>query len=589
MTTTAGTTEGSAARLQPGFQLGEYRIGQPLWPLRIADAYRADGPAGPATVYVIHARIAADPAVREHIIAGTRVAAALPEHRHLVRTLAAGITGDLLWIATEEVDGSLVRDLLAKKRAAGSAGLGIRACGNLITGITNALVDVSHGAIADESVVVNRTGRVRVIDLALGPGTLAAMVAGLIPFSTTSPPEAREGAPPSSTSDVYAIGALLYEALVGRPLARGGPRPSDIVPDVNKQIDEVVARACHREAEKRFGRVDVLGEVVSEALNRGGALMTAAVPMLERLPELGQVSLASEIAAPQAPGDPGRSPAASAGMSLDRVLAAALADSTEKWLISKGRLDYGPFSLADIVTQIERGDIVAGNVIMDKDTGARVDVGEHPLLGAMVETARQRRDDARRAQAEVAVQRKDKSRGFLLYGLIVLGLIAVAAAVYVIIASTREAKQEKIDGVNALEGASLKVTVSMPKKPPPAKRGPGGRRPGGPGGNVQQGNENLTLDLSDEGDEGSETLPMDKVFAVYSKYGAQLGGCLQSTGEGSANIYINIEGKSGTVSHVRINGQTRGPLFNCLARVLRGMKFPSINGPRTRAEFDISL
>jgi hypothetical protein len=581
MTTTAGPSESSAARLQPGFQLGEYRINQPLWPMRIADAYRADGPAGPATLYVIHARVAADPAVREHIIAGTRVAAALPEHRHLVRTLAAGITGELLWIATEEVDGSLVRDLLAKKRASGSTGLGLRACGNLITGITNALVEVHHGAISDESVAVSRTGRVRVIDLALGPGTLAAMVAGLIPFSTTCPPEVKEGAAPGSASDVYSIGALLYEALVGRPLARGGPRPSDIVPDVNKQIDEVVARACHRDPEKRFGRVDVLGEVVSEALNRGGALMTAAVPMLDRLPELGQVSLASEIAAPQ-------SPAASAGMSLDRVLAAALADSTEKWLISKGRLDYGPFSLAEIVSQIERGDIVAGNVIMDKDTGARVDVGEHPLLGAMVESARQRRDDARRAQAEVAVQRKDKKRGVLLYGLILLGLAGVALAVYFIIASTRAAKKEKIDGVNAIEGASLKVTVSMPKKPPPAKRGTGGRRPTG-GGNVQQGNENLSLDLSDDGDEGGETLSMERVYGVYSRYGAQLGGCLHSTGEGAANIYINIDGKSGRVSFVKINGQTSGPLFNCLARVLRGMKFPSINGPRTRAEFDISM
>jgi hypothetical protein len=581
MTTNVGTTETSAARLQAGLQLGEYRIMQPLWPLRIADAYRAEGPAGPATLYVVHAAIAAHPGVREHIIAGTRYAAALPEHRHLVRTLAAGITGDLLWIATEEIDGSLVRDLLAKKKAAGTSGLGIRAAGNLITGITNALVEVHHGAIADESVAVNKMGRVRVIDLALGPGTLAAMAAGLIPFSTTAPPEAREGAPPSSHGDVYAIGALLYEVLVGRPLERGGPRPSDVVADVNKQIDEVIGRACHREAEKRFGRVDVLGEVVSEALNRGGALMTSAVPTLDRQPALEQqVSLATEIGSPQ-------SPALSSGVTLDRVLAAALADTTEKWLVSKNRLDYGPFSLADIVAQIEKGDIVAGNIIMDKDTGARSDVGAHPLLGPMVDAARQRIDDQRRAQAEMAVQNKDKKRGVLLYGLIALALAGAAAAVYFIITSMREAKKEQIDGVAAIEGASLKVSVSMPKAPPPVKRGTGGRRTGG---NVQQGSENLALDMSDEGeDEGGETLSMDRVYAVYSKYGAQLGGCLASSGERSANIYMNIDGKSGQVAFVKINGKTSGPLFNCLARVLRGMKFPSVNGPRTRAEFDIAM
>jgi len=52
-----------APRLSAGVQLGEYVLGQPLWPLRIADAYRANGPKGASTVYVIHAQIAADPAM----------------------------------------------------------------------------------------------------------------------------------------------------------------------------------------------------------------------------------------------------------------------------------------------------------------------------------------------------------------------------------------------------------------------------------------------------------------------------------------------------------------------------------------------
>src|SRR5450432_770412 len=53
-----------APRLNAVVQLGEYVLGQPLWPLRIADAYRANGPKGAATVYVIHAQLSQDPTVR---------------------------------------------------------------------------------------------------------------------------------------------------------------------------------------------------------------------------------------------------------------------------------------------------------------------------------------------------------------------------------------------------------------------------------------------------------------------------------------------------------------------------------------------
>jgi len=576
MSLTAGSSA-AAPRLPPGLALGDYRIALPLYPLRIADAYRAEGPQGAATLYVIHARIAQHPGVRDQIIAGARTAAALGEHRHLVRTLAAGLTGDVLWIAAEELEGSLVRELMLKKRTAGAAGLGTRATGNLITGVASALAEVTHGALASESVAVSRTGRVRVIDLALGPGTLAAMTAGLIPVPSSLAPELASGAPPSATSDVYAVGALLYEALVGAPLERGGPRPSDVVESVNRQIDDVVARACHRDADKRFGRVEVLGEVVAEALHKGGAIQTQAVPTLATAPTLGdhQASLAAEIAA-QGP----------AGPAVDRALAAALADTTEKWLVSKQRMDYGPFSLADVIAQIEAGEIVAGNIIQDKDSGARSDVGEHPLLGPIVEASRQRRDDQRRAHAEVKEQRRDKKRGALLYGMIGLGVLGAAAAVWLILQSvSRDDGGKKVAGVSALDGASLKVKVSEPKKPPATHRKPGGKRPAGQPGNTGQ---NLTLDLSDDSDE-TETLDMGAVYSVYSRYGGRLGGCLQGSGEHDASIGIIIDGPSGRVTWVKVNDKQAGGLYSCLSGVLRGMQFPKIHGPRTRAEFDIAM
>jgi hypothetical protein len=93
----------------------------------------------------------------------------------------------------------------------------------------------------------------------------------------------------------------------------------------------------------------------------------------------------------------------------------------------------------------------------------------------------------------------------------------------------------------------------------------------------------------DEDDGGGSPLPMGTVFQVYSKYGGQLGGCLASTGSRSAAIAIIIDGPSGRVNWVRVNGEASGSLHGCMSRVLKSMKFPSTDGPRTRAEFDIGL
>jgi hypothetical protein len=323
----------------------------------------------------------------------------------------------------------------------------------------------------------------------------------------------------------------------------------------------------------------VLGEVIAEALQKGGALQTQSVPTLATAPTIGdqQASLASEIAA--------AGPAASSPAVIDRALAAALADTTEKWLISRNRMDYGPFSLADVIAQIERGEIVAGHIIQDKDSGARNDVGGHPLLGPIVEAARQHHDDQRRAQAEVKEQSRDKKRGALLYAMIGIGVVGAAAAAVLILRSVaHDDGGQRVAAVSALDGASLKVKVSEPKKPAPVAHRSGKRA----GGAAASSGENLALDLSDDSDE-TETLDLHTIYGVYSRYGGKLGGCMQSTGERAASIGIIIDGPSGRVTWVKVNDKQAGGLYSCLGGVLRGMQFPKIHGPRTRAEFEIAM
>lgn len=575
-------------------------------PLRVttmAEVYQGDGPQGPVTLHVVHAELARNAAVRDAILAGAKRAAGAGEHNHLVATLSAGVDGELLWVLTGPLEGSTVRDLLTRKRQGGGGGFGARGAGNLVIGVASGLGDGGvHGGLSTDSVVVNRNGRVRVCDLALGGGHAAAVAAGLLPGGSHVAPEVAKGAVPTREADVYGLGALLYEALVGKPLERGGPRPSEVVGGLTPTIDELIARMCASAPDRRFGSVEVVKEVVGDALARGAAFeddkRTTPPPGSG---ELRRPSLAQSIAQPQASARMAAQPdPRSSGSNLaitaaaDPALTAALADTTEHWLVAKGRLDYGPFSLKDIVEQINKGDIVAGNIVIDKDTGARSQVDQHPLLGPMVDAARQRLDDARRAHAEVHHQSKEKKRGALLYAMIGLAVAVLGLVIYLIVANLGGAKKgDDVVGVDKVGGASLSVTFSQPKKPAPQKRtgGGGGSRGGGSrGGGGNNGDDaDQMLDLSGDDDSGSATLDMGTIYNVYSRYGGQLGSCMNKAGESYVLIAIIIDGPTGKVTYVRANGQKSGKLADCIGRVMRTMKFPPVDGTRTRAEFDISL
>ncbi len=579
-----------------GAAVGPFTLTAPAWRHAIADVYRATGPSGPALLYVIRADVAMNPAVREAI--GRRAAhlAALGEHRQLVHTLGAGDIPGVLFLATADAEGNTLRDVLARKQQAAPGGVGPRGAANLVSAAAGALMaaGLPHGALTADALVIGRSGSVKVADVALGHATAIAAAAKLIQPNGAIAPEVLAGGPPSAEADVFALGALLYQALVGTPLERGGPRPSDVVPGLTAQVDELVARACHRDPARRFGSVALFREIVVEALAAGGAVE-------EPQGAAGSSGVMSAVTA--IPGPPsGAQPALVAGgtgvgsarvAAAERALAGALADPTENWLVARGKFDYGPYSLATIVDQIKRGELVAGNIIIDKDTGARVDAGAHPLLAPLVDASRQARDDARRAQAEVAHQGREKRRGAALFAVIGLGVAAVAVVAWFIVKSTRSADSTKVAGISGVEGASLDVAISAPKVPAKKPRtGGGGSRTGGgatagAGGDYDDDDDEvLALDMSNP-NLGSEQLSTSAIYGVYSKKGGALVSCVSKNGGGAAHISFTIDGPTGKVTTVKVNGQKSGGLQGCIAGVLRGLSFPTVDGPRTRAEFDI--
>lgn len=569
----SGTSGTYATPLPSGTRLGDYVLGEPLWTTRMAAVYAGRGPAGAATLHVLHAPLAAHPEVRAEVVAGTRAAAALPLHPAIIKTVAAGLTGDILWIATEEVGGLCVAEVLRRKQGTGARGLGAPGAAVVVAAAVDALSAAPHGALTAESMVASRSGAPRLADLALARGTQAAVRLGLVSGPQLAP-ELAEG-PAGPAADVYGLGALLYEALVGRPLERGGPRPSEVAPSLPAQVDEIIARSCHRDPARRFGSAAALGALLGDVLGdpppapaplgRGSAPQDAAAPSLAQ-------TLAADGAPPPSSGDP--------------ALALALSDSAEKWLVTKGQLDYGPFSLAEVVAQIEAGKILGSHLIVDKDTGARAEVGQHPLLGPVVDAARARLDEQRRVAAETAHRRTETKRGLLLYVVIGAAVVAVAAGAWWGIRRARTDETAQLVAITGVGETSIDVSVSAPKRPARPPRGKTAAR----SASGQPASDDQTLDFSaDESDDASATLDLDTIHKVYSRQGAALGRCLSGNGGGTANIAFTIDGPSGKVTTVRVNGQSGGALSSCIAKVMRSLTFPAIAGPRTRAEFDISL
>lgn len=423
----ASTGQPPGGRLAAGTTLagGRFTVGQLVRQGALAEMYDGvDSESGdPVSIHLLRAELAGVPAVAQRVLAGGTGLVGVTQ-KNLAATLAAESTEAGPVIVTELVEGHTLRELLERKQKTGGTGFGARGTGNIAGGVLAALDAMhpahAHGGISTDTVFVNKAGRVKVVDAALAAAVPAAVKAGM---ASAPPSLAREDAAsgtPSATGDLYAVGHLVYQLLVGRPLVKGGPRPSD-VEALAPAVDELIARCCAPGAGQRPKSAGELRDALLAALKQPAPEKAQAATTPLSSPSMRLPAMDAEPSAP----------AASAQTATPIVAAAG--DDDEKWLISKGKLDYGPFTLAAVIEEIRADKVEPGNIIVDKDTGERCYVEEHPLLSAEVDRAKQVRDDRRRAHAEHETVQKETRRGKALFVFIGVGALALAVGVYFLV------------------------------------------------------------------------------------------------------------------------------------------------------------
>ncbi len=200
-----------------------------------------------------------------------RAASAL-NHPNIITIYEIGHDERTHFIATEFIEGETLRERMAGRR------MTIGEIIDAAIGVASALV-AAHGAgiihrdIKPENVMLRPDGYVKVLDFGLaklaGDGAAMAIdsntgaVMGTLFYIS---PEQARGIAPDARSDVYSLGAVMYEMITGRPpitgeslldlafaIANKDPEPpSQIVPGLPAELDRIVCKALSKDRELRY-------------------------------------------------------------------------------------------------------------------------------------------------------------------------------------------------------------------------------------------------------------------------------------------------------------------------------------------------
>ena len=201
--------------------------------------------------------------------------ARLLRHPNVLAVLDFAEIDGLPYLAVEYARGLTLRYLLDRGgRMAPAAGVYLAR--QLGSGLHAAHQEgLLHLGIKPENVLVEPQGVARLMDFGLSPPPGSAEVISGIEYLS---PEQLEGRPGDARSDVYAFGALLYEALTGQPPYQGSTvaeirqqhlmqdpaPPSALAEDLPPVLDQLIARAMAKAPDGRFASVaELLGAIDS--------------------------------------------------------------------------------------------------------------------------------------------------------------------------------------------------------------------------------------------------------------------------------------------------------------------------------------
>ena len=257
----SSAADGADTAAGGGRRFGHYTLTRRLGTGGMGEVWRAErvGDFEQAVAIKLIRPLLDSPALRERFARERQILARL-DHPGIARLLDGGVGDDgTPWYAMEFVAGS---DIV---RFATDSNLGVRERVELLLQVCDAVAHaqtqlIVHRDLKPSNILVDSGGRVRVLDFGIArllddPGAEALTGTGVRVFSPAyAAPEQIRGQAAGTAADVFALGAVLFELLVGAPPHPGrSASPERLIADLANETAPHPARVLREQSRDTGG------------------------------------------------------------------------------------------------------------------------------------------------------------------------------------------------------------------------------------------------------------------------------------------------------------------------------------------------